>query len=165
MSLSKGQGATEYLVILGAVLLVALVVVNLLGWFPSLGAATRDQQSRSYWSGASPFSINVLRVNNSSVTFSAANKLSDKLNLTAVDIRDGLGNNYVIMTPNQVFNSGEEIAISNYTFNATFGNPCNAASSTAGKPFEFKIVGFTYTQGSISGIRQHGAQALSGRCS
>ena len=49
---SKGQGATEYLVILGAVLLVAMVVIALLGWFPQVGGPGRERESESYWKTA-----------------------------------------------------------------------------------------------------------------
>jgi len=156
----RGQGATEYLVILGAVLLVALVIVSLLGWFPSLGGATKEQQSKSYWSGASPFAITTFKVSTSAITFSVSNRLADKLNLTNISVQDGFGTDFSIAAPNQIFNAGEEIVISNTT---AFGNPC--AGKASGTAFEFKVVAFTYTQGTISGIRQQGAQALVGRCS
>jgi len=158
--MKKGQGATEYLVILGAVLLVALVIVSLLGWFPSLGGATKEQQSKSYWSGASPFAITTYKVSTGAITFSVSNRLADKLNLTNISVQDGFGTDFSIAAPNQIFNAGEEIVISNST---ALGNPC--AGKASGTAFEFKVVAFTYTQGSITGIRQQGAQALVGRCS
>jgi hypothetical protein len=54
---SKGQGATEYLVLLAVVLIVALVSIALLGFFPSLSTDAKITQSASYWKGARPFSI------------------------------------------------------------------------------------------------------------
>jgi hypothetical protein len=172
MQYGRGQGATEYLVILGAVLLVALVIVSLLGWFPSLGGATKEQQSKSYWQGTSPFAITSYKVNNTSITMSVANRLADRLNLTAVELQDGFGNTVPVMAPLQYFNAGEEAVIANYTFYAGSGgsssgnNPCFSASAArTGSMFEFKVVAFTYTQGVITGIRQQGAQSLVGRCS
>ena len=58
MGIFKGQGATEYLVLLAVVLIVALVSVALLGFFPGMAADARITQSQSYWRGqARPFAI------------------------------------------------------------------------------------------------------------
>ena len=54
----KGQGATEYLVLLAVVLIIALVSIALLGFFPGLASDARITQSTSYWRGeAGPFAI------------------------------------------------------------------------------------------------------------
>lgn len=160
MQYKRGQGATEYLVILGAVLLVALVIVSLLGWFPSLGGATKEQQSKAYWTGTSPFAITTYRINGTGITLLLANRLGEKLNLTNISVQDGFGSDVSIATPNAFFNAGEEEVVSNTT---SLGNPC--VGKAAGSSFEFKVVAFTYNQGTITGIRQQGAQALVGRCS
>jgi len=58
MGMFRGQGATEYLVLLAVVLIVALVSVALLGFFPGMASDARISQSQSYWRGqARPFSI------------------------------------------------------------------------------------------------------------
>ena len=53
----RGQGATEYLVLLAVVLIVALVSVALLGFFPGMAMDSRLAQSKMYWSSASPVAI------------------------------------------------------------------------------------------------------------
>jgi len=53
----KGQGATEYLVLLAVVLIVALVSVALLGFFPGMASDAQITQSQMYWSGASPIAV------------------------------------------------------------------------------------------------------------
>ena len=53
----KGQGATEYLVLLAVVLIVALVSVALLGFFPGMAGDAQATQSKTYWASASPISI------------------------------------------------------------------------------------------------------------
>jgi len=53
----KGQGATEYLVLLAVVLIVALVSVALLGFFPGMASDSQMTQSKTYWSSASPIAI------------------------------------------------------------------------------------------------------------
>jgi len=52
-----GQGATEYLVLLAVVLIVALVSVALLGFFPGMASDAQQTQSKTYWASASPISI------------------------------------------------------------------------------------------------------------
>jgi len=53
----RGQGATEYLIILAVIIVIALVVVGVMGWFPGLGTGINEQQSKTYWLTASPFAI------------------------------------------------------------------------------------------------------------
>ena len=53
----NGQGATEYLVLLAVVLIVALVSVALLGFFPGMASDAQMTQSRTYWTSAQPISI------------------------------------------------------------------------------------------------------------
>ena len=55
-----GQGATEYLVLLAVVLIVALVSVALLGFFPGMASDAQLTQSKTYWSSASPIAITEL---------------------------------------------------------------------------------------------------------
>jgi len=53
----RAQGATEYLVLLAVVLIVALVSVALLGFFPGMASDAQITQSQAYWQGASPIAI------------------------------------------------------------------------------------------------------------
>ncbi len=53
----KAQGATEYLVLLAVVLIVALVSVALLGFFPGMASDAQMTQSQTYWKSTSPISI------------------------------------------------------------------------------------------------------------
>jgi len=58
MGYLKGQGATEYLVLLAVVLIIALVSIALLGFFPGMASDAKMTQSASYWRGeARPFAI------------------------------------------------------------------------------------------------------------
>ncbi len=54
---SRAQGATEYLVLLAVVLIVALISVALLGFFPGMASDAQITQSQMYWKSASPISI------------------------------------------------------------------------------------------------------------
>jgi len=53
----QGQGATEYLVLLAVVLIVALVSVALLGFFPGMAQDAKVAQSKTYWQSTAPISI------------------------------------------------------------------------------------------------------------
>jgi hypothetical protein len=46
----KGQAATEYLIILAVVVIIALIVVGVLGGFQGLSGGITRQQSEAYWS-------------------------------------------------------------------------------------------------------------------
>ena len=63
------QGATEYLVLLAVVLIVALVSVALLGFFPGMASDAKMTQSKTYWSSATPIAI----VDNAARAFSDVN--------------------------------------------------------------------------------------------
>jgi len=53
----RAQGATEYLVLLAVVLIVALVSVALLGFFPGMASDAQETQSKTYWASAQPIAI------------------------------------------------------------------------------------------------------------
>ncbi len=57
MQFLRAQGATEYLVLLAVVLIVALVSVALLGFFPGMASDAQVTQAQIYWSSASPIAI------------------------------------------------------------------------------------------------------------
>ena len=55
--ISKAQGATEYLVLLAVVLIIALVAIALLGFFPGTANDAQIAESQIYWQSASPVAI------------------------------------------------------------------------------------------------------------
>lgn len=57
LRMRAGQGATEYLVLLAVVLIVALVSVALLGFFPGMASDAQITQSKAYWQSMQPISI------------------------------------------------------------------------------------------------------------
>ncbi|MEM2138219.1 MAG: hypothetical protein QW568_03980 [Candidatus Anstonellaceae archaeon] len=54
---STGQGATEYLVLLAVVLIIALVGIVLLGFFPGTASDNLLTANQMYWKSASPIAI------------------------------------------------------------------------------------------------------------
>ena len=53
----RAQGATEYLVLLAVVLIVALVSVALLGFFPGMASDAQVTQSNAYWQSQTPIAV------------------------------------------------------------------------------------------------------------
>ncbi len=53
----RGQAATEYLIILAVVVIIALIVVGVLGGFQGLSGGITRQQSEAYWSSIAEVGI------------------------------------------------------------------------------------------------------------
>ncbi|MCX6770540.1 MAG: hypothetical protein NTX79_00640 [Candidatus Micrarchaeota archaeon] len=88
-----GQGATEYLVLLAVVLIVALVSVALLGFFPGMASDARITQSQTYWRGqAKPFAIMDASVGANTTTLSVHNReATGPYNMTGITINGVAG--------------------------------------------------------------------------
>ena len=107
MAFPRGQGATEYLVILSVVLVVALVVLSLIGgFFPQAGGLS-NTQSRSYWLSAQPFGIgDAAQTGQSNISLVVQNNLAQELVLSSVNLsfRGGasfINNSQTIFTAGQ----------------------------------------------------------------
>ena len=64
----KGQGATEYLILFAVVLIVALVAVALLGFFPGVGANAKSSGTSAYWSSVRPVQIDTWSSSNTTLS-------------------------------------------------------------------------------------------------
>lgn len=149
ISSKRGQGSTEYLVILAVVLIVALVVIALLGFFPGMAGDAKETQSNSYWSGAQPFSITNVRASGTAVSMTLENRLSERLNLTSITLA---GTDISVTATN--FGGGEA-----KTVTGTLGTTCG----TSGTQYQYDVV-VNYAQGAISGKKQTGQKPLVGKC-
>jgi len=83
---SRGQGATEYLVILGAVLLVSLVVVSLTSSSTSSQVSMKQQQSQAYWSSLSPIKVVSSKVVDANLVLGIQNTGTSTIRLDGVNI-------------------------------------------------------------------------------
>ena len=152
----KGQGATEYLVLLAVVLIIALVSISLLGFFPGLAADAKITQSASYWRGQarplgivdSSFSANgsgsVVVTNNDASTSLVANSIS----LTAAN-SNKTGTS--IDTPHML-SSGDQ-----YVFHIT-----DAQSGAVGSSYEFMVT-INYTNSDGLQNTEFGSKTLMGK--
>ena len=152
MGIFRGQGATEYLVLLAVVLIVALVSVALLGFFPGMASDARITQSQAYWRGqAKPFAIlDASIASGASGTFSIQNMEANSNTMTGLYV--GNCSNATSIT----FGAGEI-----KTINA--GTNCGAG--TAGGIYDYSVTINYTTSGGITGAKQYGTKNLIGKFS
>jgi len=155
--LIKGQGATEYLVLLAVVLIIALVSIALLSFFPGLASDAKITQSASYWQGeARPFAIIEHSLTTSgTLTLVLQNKeASGTLSLTNITL-SGAGISGGSMSPSSAtFAPGESrtITISNITL----------SSASAGTIYEINL-NISYTTPNSISAKQYGAKPIMGK--
>jgi uncharacterized protein (UPF0333 family) len=82
----KGQTATEYLIILAVVIVVALIVVGVMGGIPGIDQGVGRKASASYWKSAD-VSIDAYAVTSAGeVTLNIRNALDTTITITAFTV-------------------------------------------------------------------------------
>jgi len=159
----RGQGATEYLVVLGAVLLVSMVVVQAVGSSTSTAASLKEEQSSTYWSSATPVSISQFKLTADSLSLRLANRLNEKVRITSIVAVDNSGTSRTLYAGSFILGSSEENNLNNIDLRFNDGNPCKG--KTTGTGFEIVQLVFNYdlTSG-LSGNVQTGGKPLVGKC-
>jgi len=146
---SKGQGATEYLIILAVIIVIALVVVGVMGWFPGLSGGINEQQSKAYWESASPLALTSWKITGSNTQFTVQNNSTKKLTLTDITV------------------DGVALGLTDVNINAG-ANTTPAASAnktcTSGQSYSFDV-SISYDEaGGISSMTETGAKPVVGIC-
>jgi hypothetical protein len=147
---NKGQGTTEYLIILAIVIVIALVVVGVLGGFPSLGAGITQAQSKAYWSSTQPLAIIEWSIPSSgtgSLVFQ--NQTANVITLTDIN-----WNGTSIGTFSTAIAAGGK---------ATVSDTDMTCGVSGGQPFS-RTVGYTYTTPNLPGLKFNGVQPVVGTC-
>lgn len=115
----KGQTATEYLIILAVVIVIALIVVGVLGGIPSIGGGAKSNSVNSYWKTAKIGidSISVYdRADDAIVNITFRNNLPQSIKITSVTLTDSSGHTNTT-TANSIVTAGGTSA--NYMMNVT----------------------------------------------
>ena len=160
---TRGQGATEYLVILGAVLLVALAVMSVSGQATPSSASIKEQQSSAYWSGTYPISISVLKLTSDTLSLKLVNRESQKIRITSIQVGNSSGLFSTIYSGTIILNAGEEFTLNDVDVYSFDGNPCRGLA--AGKAFEVAQLVFSYdTASSLTNLTQAGTKPFVGKC-
>lgn len=147
----KAQTSIEYILVLAIVLLTALIVAALLNSFIDFGSSGMEQQSRSYWNSATPFSIISIKISENNVQMYVKNQLSQPVNLTRITFDgDDLG------IQSQIFAPSQAIVINGTT---------HIFTCVPNQGYKITKIIFNYNQGSVTGLTQTGDKSLIMKCS
>lgn len=146
----SGQGTTEYLIILAVVIIIALIVVSVLGWFPGFGGAITEQQSQAYWQSQSPLAIVQWNIDTSNTKLVLRNMTTTNIMVTEISMSGtNLG-----LTDTNIAGGGEESFTS---------SSIACASTDSRKQYAYDIT-ITYTSPGIANASQAGQKPLVGIC-
>jgi len=146
----KGQGAAEYVVLLGIILIVSLIGIVLLGGFSESTATTMDTQTKMYWSSVRPLSIIEWIQTNNTLYIKLKNNEQKRIilrSITASNVTASFGTGWT-------FGPGNE-----KTVTVSGLPPCSANYDY----FSYDIY-ITYDTPDISNITFKGTKPLAGSC-
>ncbi|MDO8339994.1 MAG: hypothetical protein Q7T16_05035 [Candidatus Burarchaeum sp.] len=97
----RGQAATEYLIILSVVVIIALIVVGVLGAFPAISGTVTRQQSEAYWQNAEIGIMPNYRLSGSTAELTVKNNKGFAIRLTGIkfDGRGDVAGSAVLLSP------------------------------------------------------------------
>ncbi|MBI4158876.1 class III signal peptide-containing protein [Candidatus Woesearchaeota archaeon] len=123
----KGQTSTEYLIILGVVIVVALIVVAALGGIPGIGTSGAGKTSKLFWASA-PVGFESYAISASGTdTLVVKNNQDFSVTLNSVNV------NSVNVANNNVINPGSSVTLTG-----------NIGACTAGQNYEYPVsIGYT----------------------
>ena len=147
--LNRGQGATEYLVLLAVVLIIALVAIMLLGYFPGMATDAKITQSNAYWRGdARPFAITEVSINSTGHGSFVLQNMEANGPFIITTLHVGGYNN----STNTTFAAGESKTLTI----SGMGN------NTGGSIYDLSV-NITYTTPSGASTKQYGSKNIVGR--
>lgn len=157
MGRRKGQGATEYMMVFGAALLIVLIAIVLFSFFNSLGADSRISDSANYWKNeARPIAITEYNGVAANGTFTVRLVNADaKERLTVTGVAVGNATTSIGGTPfSTVLGPGDSAVIS----------LVEGQTGTAGELYD---IGANITYSNAAGIpmAEYGSKNLVGRYS
>lgn len=118
----KGQTATEYLIILAVVIIIALIVIGALGGIPGIGRGATSRASASYWNSADVAITSYAITESDAVTLNMRNNLKNTIILNNITVGTD-----VMSTTNQNLAAGET---KTFTGTVTGSNVCVTAGDT-----------------------------------
>jgi hypothetical protein len=156
----KGQGATEYLVLLAVVLVIALVSIALLGFFPGLTTDAKVNQSITYWKGASPIAITAASITPAgTLNVVIQNNAPDSISALTMRVTNANGSTTIVTVTPTSTALGPGASTTAATAAAA------APTCVIGSVVTFTTVNFTYSTSSFAGLTQVGSRDLIVRCS
>lgn len=152
--MKKGQTATEYLIILAVVIIIALIVVGVMGGIPGIGEAAKGRSSAAFFQTADV------------AISSYANK--DAAASFVLNVRNNLRNTITVtsLTVSAVDVHGTDFTLNpGQTKQIAFTTTATALKCTAGDGFSYATI-VTYTdQGTGASYNyNYGGNTLDGTC-
>ncbi len=173
---SKGQGSVEYLLLIAAVLGLTVIVISLLGLFPSQASDAQKAESDVYWSQvARPFAIADHQQNSTgNLTLLIQNLDPEPRTITAINVLSASLNSSSVPPVNGTLSPNSSLRFFNPGENKTIVMPISLAAQaidsthpgcTAGKRYEY-YVNITYSNAdfSIPSEKEIGIKTLIGVC-
>jgi hypothetical protein len=153
--MKKGQTATEYLIILAVVIIIALIVVGVMGGIPGMGGGAKTKTSAAYWSTAKvAITSAVVRVN--SITFNIRNSNPDAITITKITVDPGTGVPVdIAMAADVVLTPGQTAPV---VSGVAYVMPC-----VAGATYSYKLA-ITYTENGATYTFTGDGQSFDGTC-
>jgi hypothetical protein len=111
----KGQGATEYMIVLAVVIIIGLIVIGILRNVPASGAAAKARASKAYWESAD-IGITDYAIDGSGLKIYVRNNFARDIEIT--NIKFGTTSVY---TTNTVFRPGEIKELTSTSITCTAG--------------------------------------------
>jgi len=146
---NKGQGTTEYIIILAVIIVIALIVVGVMGWMPGLSTGITEQQSRAYWQSTAPISLTDWKIDTAGSSFTFRNMSSDKITVQDMNI------------------DGVTVGLTDTPSIAAGGSKTVTATHTCsgvGEAYQYDVnIGYDVSKG-ISGKKVIGLKPLVGIC-
>jgi archaellum component FlaG (FlaF/FlaG flagellin family) len=171
-TIKKGQGATEYLVLLAVVLIVAMVAIALLGYFPGIAGDSMRTQADAYWKSTRPFSIvEHAQISNSpNMTLVLQNVDSLQQEITNISITGsgvtGEANVFLASGSNGFFSPGEKkkVTIELHPANGDEWEADEPMGCISGNNYEYQLL-IIYNSPTITKLQQSGEKPIIGKCS
>lgn len=157
---NKGQGTVEYLIILAVIIVIALVVVAVMGWFPGLGTGITEKESLAYWQNASPLALKDWKITSTMTdnNFYLQNMTTDKIIVTEITIDGAVVG---------VGDATDDISVNAGSTGAFPGNSVLAVAPacTSGQSYQYTTVSISYNVvGGLQGKTLTGIKPLVGIC-
>lgn len=146
---TKAQGTTEYLILIGLVIVISLIVVGVLGDVSEAAGGISESQSKAYWATTFPLALKEWKITSTATdaVFVFQNIGTKTLTITEVSV-NGID---IIVEPDVHITAGSEKAVTGTT---------GIASITSS--YEFDLI-ITYTSGSITGLKFVGEKPITGK--
>jgi hypothetical protein len=111
MAYQKGQGASEYIVMLAVALVVVMVVASIVAYFPAISGEALQSQYDAYWQQARPFSVSGQQggASTNTTTLVLENHQSSEITINSITLTSPKGQEIYYSVPMTVAAGGKAV--------------------------------------------------------